>query len=55
MKNNIEKKEYKVPVLTSVCLDNEIALALQSSPPTGPGEVLTHTPDFLNNDPFYQA
>jgi hypothetical protein len=36
----MEKKKYISPRIEIIELDNEISLALQSSPPVGPSEVL---------------
>ena len=39
IKNNImEKKKYIAPRFEIIFLDNEISLALESSPPVGPSE-----------------
>jgi len=48
----IEKRNYNSPFIQSIQLDNEISLALESSPPFGPGEPLVSTPEYFNNDPF---
>jgi len=34
----MEKKTYIAPKVELITLDNEISLALESSPPPGPGE-----------------
>ena len=55
MKSNIEilnKRTYSSPKIEQIKLDNEISLALQSTPPTAPGEPTSATPDYFNNDPF---
>jgi len=57
MRINIEirkKKAYFSPQIERIGLDNEISLALESNPASGPGEpgYGTYTPDILNNDPF---
>jgi len=39
LKNN--RKLYLSPEITSIKLDNEISLALESAPPKGPGESTT--------------
>ncbi len=46
----MEKKTYSIPQIELVVLDNEISLALESSPPTGPDETT------MNNvqNPFKQ-
>lgn len=45
------KKTYTQPLLESVKLDNEISLALESSPPAGPEEAMLST-EYYNNNPF---
>ena len=52
MNLRIDKKQYSSPNIQCVVLDNEISLALASAPPEGPGETMTTTPDYLNNDPY---
>ena len=55
MKTQIEntvKKTYRTPHIKQIKLDNEISLALESEPPTGPGESSLMTPEYFNNDPF---
>lgn len=34
------KKKYTLPAIEIIMLDNEISLALESSPPVGPSESL---------------
>jgi hypothetical protein len=36
----MEKKKYRSPEIELIVLDNEISLALESSPPVGPEETL---------------
>jgi len=50
--NNIlkEKSSYNSPKIEQIKLDNEISLALESTPPTGPNE--TFAPEYCNKDPF---
>ncbi len=36
------KKQYTVPVIEIIILDNEISLALESAPPVGPSETLNN-------------
>ena len=36
----MEKKKYIAPEIELIELDNEISLALESTPPEGPGETL---------------
>jgi len=50
----IDKREYIVPFITQIQLDNEISLVLDSTPTPGPGEgsVGSLAPEFLNSDPF---
>ena len=49
---NIEKRVYTTPLIEKIKLDNEISLALESTPPAAPGEVMNKTPEYFNNDPF---
>jgi len=49
---NENKLRYSTPTISRIKLDNEISLALESSPPAGPEETLL--PRYLNNDPFKQ-
>ena len=46
------KRPYISPTIERVELDNEISLALESSPPGGPGEISLNAPEYFNNDPF---
>ena len=46
------KKKYTAPVIEIILLDNEISLALESTPPDGPGEGIVQLTDSLNRDPF---
>lgn len=48
----MEKKKYESPGIEIIYLDNEIALALESTPPEGPGEGAYLSPEYLNNDPY---
>ena len=55
MKTQIEnsaKRTYITPQIEQIKLDNEISLALESAPPSGPGESLGKAPEYFNNDPF---
>lgn len=47
-----DKKAYFSPQIERICLDNEISLALESTPAPGPGEGYNKAPEYLNNDPF---
>lgn len=44
----MEKKKYISPKIELITLDNEISLALESTPPPGPGEPL----GFNQQNPF---
>ena len=48
------KKAYTVPAIDIVLLDNEISLALASSPPEGPseGNNVNSKPDYFDNNPL---
>lgn len=53
MKTQINKMAYVQPQIELIKLDNDISLALESTPPQGPGEgTRALTPEYLNNDPF---
>lgn len=52
MNTLIDKRIYSQPEITRVKLDNEISLALESNPATGPDEVMNRTSDYFNSDPF---
>ena len=49
---NREKRLYTAPLIEQIKLDNEISLALESSPPIGPEETSLMSPEYFNNDPF---
>jgi len=40
VENSLEKRIYNNPEIICVKLDNDISLALESSPPAGPSETL---------------
>ena len=46
------KKQYFVPHIERIELDNEIVLQLESTPPKAPGEANLHAPEYFCNDPF---
>ena len=46
------KRPYISPTIERVGLDNEISLALESDPPSGPDETSLNGPEYFNNDPF---
>jgi len=50
--NEIEKRIYSSPELLCVELDNNISLALESLPPTGPDEGYLKVINYFNNDPY---
>ena len=45
-----EMKEYIKPRIDCIPLDNEISLALESNPPTGPEEVLNSSQNPFKQD-----
>jgi hypothetical protein len=53
-KNRItEKRVYLSPEIVKIMLDNEISLALESTPAEGPNEqVQLLSPHYFNTDPF---
>lgn len=46
------KKKYVAPTVEWIELDNNISLALESSPPLGPGETSNQTPEYFNTIPY---
>ena len=46
------KKKYISPTIELIVLDNDISLALASSPPPFPGEGVLLTPDTYKNNPY---
>jgi hypothetical protein len=46
----MEKKKYKAPRIELIFLDNEISLALESSPPVGPSETLNSVQTPFNQE-----
>jgi len=52
--NNTEtnKRIYCTPAIEQIKLDNEISLALESSPPTYEFVKGSNAPEYFNNDPF---
>ena len=47
-----EKRSYFPPIVEKIELDNEISLALESSPPVGPDEVINGATDYFNCNPY---
>lgn len=47
-----KKRKYSTPLIECVKLDNEISLALESTPPEGPNQGSLMTPEYFKNDPF---
>mgnify|MGYP000846888807 CR=1 FL=1 len=48
-----EKRTYLPPAIESIRLDNEISLALESTPATpDSGDEVYNTPEYFNNDPY---
>lgn len=50
-------KKYKQPDIDTICIDPEISLALQSTPPTYDNEthLMQSTPDYFNQNNYQQA
>jgi hypothetical protein len=52
----IQKRENRLyinPEISEIKLDNEISLALASTPPSGPNETLNrNAPQYFDNDPY---
>lgn len=53
--NTENKKTYVVPEIELVKLDNEISLALESTPPSGPFESKNTEQIRSNDDHFYMV
>jgi len=49
----ILKKTYIAPALETIFIDNEISLALESTPLPGPGEIVKNNADYFKNNPFH--
>ncbi len=50
--NKTSKRNYEIPVLMRIVLDNDISLILNSEPPYGPDETNSgKTPEYFNSDP----
>ena len=47
-----EKRIYTNPIIELIKLDNEISLALESSPPAGPDEGTLFAPEYSKYDSF---
>lgn len=48
-----EKRTYMPPVVECIRLDNEISLALESTPATpDSGDEVYNTPEYFNNNPY---
>ncbi len=48
----MKKKIYTAPQVELILIDNEIALALESAPPAGPGEVFNKPQNTSAVNPF---
>jgi len=46
-----DKQKYTTPSIEKIKLDNQISLALESTPPY-PDNESALTPEYLNNEPF---
>jgi hypothetical protein len=53
VENQLKKREYTIPAIQCIMLDNEISLALESTPPAGKGETQVSKPEYMNNDPYH--
>lgn len=49
---NTPKRIYLSPSISSIKLDHDISLVLESEPPVGPYESNSNAPSYFNNDPF---
>lgn len=48
----IERRVYTNPQITYIKLDNDISLALESTPPEGPNEGISSIEHSLHNNPY---
>jgi len=48
----IQKHSYSAPLIEEIQLDDEISLALESTPPTYEMNKGSKVPEYFNNDPF---
>ena len=46
------KREYKIPIINQIQLDNEISLTMESTPPTYESLNRTKVLECFNNTPF---
>ena len=54
MNSENSKIRYIAPLIERIKLDNEISLALASTPPVGPDEEnILSVPEFNKNNPFF--
>jgi len=49
---NLQKRMYIAPLIEQIKLDNEISLALESTPPVFELTKGLNAPEYFNNDPF---
>jgi hypothetical protein len=49
---DIQKRTYSAPQIEQIKLDNEISLALESTPPVFEMAKGSNAPEYFNNDPF---
>ncbi|MDD4993193.1 MAG: hypothetical protein PHR83_13285 [Paludibacter sp.] len=49
---NNQKRRYNAPQIERIKLDNEISLALESTPPVFEFTKGSNAPEYFNNDPF---
>ena len=47
------KKTYIAPCIETIFIDNEISLALESTPLPGPGESIMNVENYFKNNPFH--
>jgi hypothetical protein len=50
--NRANKKTYSKPLISTIKLDSEISLAMESAPPGGPSESIGLTSENNCNNPF---
>lgn len=47
-----KKRFYIAPQIELICIDNDISLALQSTPPAGPSEISISNPEKFGYNPM---
>lgn len=54
IKDKLQKRDYAMPLIDKILLDNEISLEMESDPPIFESRNSSKAPNFYSNDPFKQ-